>query len=63
MDVQKYVGRIQKLGQYKRRHSSFYIGLYGQNWVMFLENFWDFVTELITINSNKLHPYHQGLRA
>ena len=63
MDVQKYVGRIQELGQYERRHSSFYIGLYGQNWVRFLESFWEFVTELKIINSNKLQAYNRGLRA
>ena len=63
MDVQKDVGRIQELGQYERRHSSFYIGLYDQNWVRFLENSWEFVTELKRINSNKLQAYHRGLRA
>lgn len=63
MGVQKYVGRIQEAGRYERRHSSFYIGLYGQNWVMFLENSWEFVTELMKINCNKLQAYHRGLRA
>ncbi|MHC5780093.1 MAG: IS4 family transposase, partial [Nostoc sp.] len=28
--VQKYVGRIKEYGRTERRHSSFYIGLYGQ---------------------------------
>ena len=35
--VQKYVGRLQEPGRLDRRHSSFYIGLYGQNWVNFVE--------------------------
>lgn len=34
--VQKYVGRIKEYGRIERRHSSFYIGLYGENWVNFL---------------------------
>lgn len=33
--VQKYVGRVQEYGRIERRHNSFYIGLYGQNWVKF----------------------------
>ena len=28
--VQKYVGRVKESGRIERRHSSFYIGLYGQ---------------------------------
>lgn len=36
--VQKYVGRIKEYGRGKRRHSSFYIGLYGQTWVNFMES-------------------------
>jgi hypothetical protein len=33
--VQKYVCRIKEYGRIERRHSSFYIGLYGQTWVKF----------------------------
>lgn len=29
--VQTYVGRVKEYGRTERRHSSFYIGLYGQN--------------------------------
>ncbi len=28
--VQKYVGRVKEYGRTERRHSSFYIGLYGE---------------------------------
>lgn len=37
MCIQKYVGRIKESGRTIRRHSSFYIGLYGSNWVNFME--------------------------
>lgn len=45
--VQKYVGRIKEYGRVKRRHSSFYIGLYGQTWVDFMESCWSLVTKLM----------------
>jgi hypothetical protein len=41
--VQKYVGRIKEYGRVQRRHSSFYIGLYGQNWVNFMQSCWELV--------------------
>lgn len=31
MGIQKYIGRVKEAGRTQRRHSSFYIGLYGQN--------------------------------
>jgi hypothetical protein len=36
--VQKYIARVKEYGRSERRHSSFYIGLYGQNWVNFKDN-------------------------
>ncbi|MDV2997834.1 MAG: hypothetical protein N4J56_007539 [Chroococcidiopsis sp. SAG 2025] len=33
MGVQKYVGRLNELKRTCRRHSAFWIGLYGQLWV------------------------------
>jgi len=32
MGIQKYIGRLKE-AENERRHSSFYIGLYGQTWV------------------------------
>jgi hypothetical protein len=32
MGIQKYVGRLTEYGRSIRRHSSFWIGLYGQSW-------------------------------
>ena len=61
--MQKYVGRIKEYGRIQRRHSSFYIGLYGQTWVNFMESCWGLVTELMKLNSNKLEHYLQGQRA
>ncbi len=61
--VQKYIGRIKEYGRVQRRHSSFYIGLYGQNWVIFMADSWDLVTELMKLNPNKLEYYLRGQRA
>jgi hypothetical protein len=61
--VQKYVGRIQESGRTVRRHSSFYIGLYGANWVDFMESSYELVAELMTLAPNKRKYYQQGERA
>lgn len=63
MGVQKYVGRLKEFGRIERRHSSFYIGLYGDNWVNFMGPCWELVTELMKLNRNKRSFYQRGLRA
>lgn len=63
MGVQKYVGRIKEFGRISRRHSSFYIGLYGHNWVNFMESCWELVSRLMKLNPNKRCFYQRGLRA
>ena len=61
--IQKYVGRIKESGRLERRHSSFYVGLYGQTWVNFKDICMELVTELMRLNPNKRKYYQQGLRA
>ena len=61
--VQKYVDRVKEPGRYERRHSSFYIGLYGENWVNFVEPYKDLVTKLIILNRNERPFSQRGLRA
>jgi len=61
--VQKYIGRVKEYGRLQRRHSSFYIGLYGQNWVKFMDSCWVLVEELMRLNRNKLEYYLRGMRA
>jgi hypothetical protein len=61
--IQKYVGRVKEYGRIERRHSSFYIGLYGQTWVSFMDNSWELVRELMRLNPNKRKYYQQGQRA
>lgn len=61
--IQKYVGRVKESGRIERRHSSFYIGLYGQTWVSFMEQSNNLVLDLMRLSRNKSKYYQRGLRA
>lgn len=61
--IQKYVARVKEYGRLTRRHSSFYVGLYSQTWVSFVDNCWDIVQDLMRLNRNNLEYYLRGLRA
>jgi len=61
--LQKYIGRVKESGRSERRHSSFYIGLYGQAWVNFATFCWDLVLELLRLTPNKRKYYQRGIRA
>jgi len=62
MGLQKYVGRVKEARRAERRHSSFYIGLYGQTWVNFMDGCTDIVGKLMRLNRNKSKYYQKGLR-
>lgn len=61
--VQKYVGRVKEFGRYERRHSTFYIGLYGAAWVNFNTSCWNLILELLKLIPNKRKYHQRGLRA
>jgi hypothetical protein len=63
MGLQKYIGRVQEAGRQERRHSTFYIGLYGQTWVNHQEECVQMILELLRLNPNKRKYYQKGLRA
>jgi hypothetical protein len=63
MGIQKYVGRLTEYGRSIRRHSSFWIGLYGQCWVVGMEFCQDIIIELMRIRRNKLPFFQRGMRA
>jgi hypothetical protein len=54
---------FKNMGVIKKKHSNFYIGLYGQNWIDFMAGYWNIVEQLMKINSNKLEYYRRGLKA
>jgi Transposase DDE domain len=63
MGIQKYVGRVQEAGRVERRHSCFYIGLYGQSWMNFRMSCGAQIEELMQLSRNKVKYYRKGLRA
>lgn len=60
---QTYVCRPQEKGRTRCIHSSFWIGLYGQNWIFAFHECQLWVEELIGSIRNKQGVYRQGLRA
>lgn len=61
--VAKYVTRPTEAGRNYRRHSSFSIGLHGQNWLDSIVFFQDVVQELIRFYPHKQSYYRKGMRA
>jgi hypothetical protein len=60
---QKYIGRLKELKRMTRRHSNFWVGLYGQMWIAALESCSDWVKNLMIIRPNKRTFFQKGLRA
>ena len=60
---QFYVCRSQEKGRIRKRHSNFWIGLYGQNWIVAFHECQAWVQELIASIRNKQTFYRKGLRA
>ncbi|XWK88672.1 MAG: IS4 family transposase [Phormidium sp.] len=60
---QKYVCRIQEPGRSRRRHSNFWIGLYGENWLTAFYSCQSWVEEMLNYTPNKKSFYQRGLRA
>jgi hypothetical protein len=60
---QKYIGRLKELKRMTRRHSNFWVGLYGQMWIAALESQSNWVRNLMIIRPNKRTFFQKGLRA
>jgi hypothetical protein len=54
MGLQKYLGRLKELKRLHRRHSAFWVGLYGQLWVGALEFWADLAHEFMRLKPGKL---------
>ena len=63
MGLKKYIGRLTELKRAYRRHSSFWIGLYGYSRVVGVEFCREIVAELMRVRRNKLPFFQKGLRA
>ena len=60
---EKYVGRPQETGRTKRRHTNFWIGLYGENWLIAFDSCQEWVESMLSFVRNKKSFYQKGLRA
>jgi hypothetical protein len=60
---QRYVARLKELKRMTRRHSNFWVGLYGQMWIAALEACSDWIGNLMMIRPNKRIFFQKGLRA
>jgi hypothetical protein len=63
LGVQKYLGRLPESKRSSRRHSAFWLGLYGQLWIGAMEEWADLAQNLMRLKPNKLPDFQQGLRA
>lgn len=61
--VQSYVARLTESGRSQRRHSNFWIGLYGLSWIDSMEKFPELSIEFMKLHPHKRPFYRRGLRA
>ena len=59
---QKYISRLTERGRLQRRHSNFWVGLYGHIWIPGLEFCWGKIQQLMALSPSHLPYYQQGLR-
>jgi len=60
---EKYICRPQEKGRTRRRHSNFWIGLYGESWLVGFQECQLWVEEMLHLIANKKPFYQRGLRA
>lgn len=58
-----YICRPKEAGRTTRRHSKFWVGLYGHNWIVAFHECQEWVEKFIASIRNKLPFYQRGLRA
>lgn len=63
MGIQQYVCRLKENSRKDKRHSNFWVGLYGDLWVEIFKRCQHWVDRLMRLTPNKLLFYQQGLRA
>jgi hypothetical protein len=60
---QKYIARPEEKRRKTRRHSEFWLGLYGEVWCDNYKNYLSQIQQIMRFNPNKLSFYLQGLQA
>lgn len=61
--IQKYISRLDETKRSSRRHSNFWLGLYGNLWIIAWEFLTNVIQDIMNINRHKLPLYQKGLRA
>jgi len=61
--LQVYIARLKEKKRTIRRHSSFWIGLYGDAWTICEDLCLEYVNKIKEINKNKLLYYQRGEKA
>lgn len=61
--IKEYVCRLKENLRKNRRHSNFWVGLYGSLWVETYSICHEWVEQLMILTPNKLPFYQQGIRA
>jgi hypothetical protein len=61
--VQHYVGRVTESNRSPKRHSDFWIGLYGQLWVNSMDLWSDWAEQLMRLKPQKRPFFQRGMRA
>ena len=61
--IEKYVCRLKSPTRNTRRHSSFWVGLYGGLWIETFHSCHNLVEQLMRLTPSKLPFYQKGLRA
>ncbi|ACK73967.1 transposase IS4 family protein (plasmid) [Gloeothece citriformis PCC 7424] len=59
---QKYITRLREARRKNKRHSDFWVGLYGDSWIFAVEFCFHFIQELMALNKNKLTFYQKGMK-
>ena len=61
--IKEYVCRLEENFRQDKRHSNFWLGLYGSLWVETFQMCHEWIDQLMILTSNKLSFYQQGMRA
>lgn len=61
--MQQDLGRVKEAKRIFARHSNFYIGLYGYNWLNFHFQLSELITQLMILSPNKSSFYQRGQKA
>jgi hypothetical protein len=59
---QQYISRLTEASRKENRHSNFWIGMYGDLWIIGWEFLQDWVRDLMNFSPHKSPSYQKGLR-